>query len=330
MLYILFGADDFSLQERLEELKRGWGDPELLAINTTLFEAQQLAPNQLINTCDTAPFLGQFRLVMVKGLLSHLEQSGAYRRPATQSDSAAEWQALVDYVPQMPPTTVLVLIDGKVSKDNPWLKRLAPKANVEEFPLLKGTKLQQWIHSRVAQLGGSISPRAVKLLTELCGENLRILANELEKLHLYARGQVIEEKDVRQITSYAREASVFTMVDAIVEQRAHAAIKLLHQLLAEGVAPSYLLFMVTRQLRLMVQAKTLEAQRLPPGEAQAQLGLSPNYPVDKLLRQTARYPMPRLVEVYSKLLETDLAIKTGKWQDELALDLLIVEVCQKA
>jgi hypothetical protein len=37
--------------------------------------------------------------------------------------------------------------------------------------------------------------------------------------------------------------------------------------------------------------------------------------------------MPRLVEVYRKLLDTDIAIKTGKWKGELALELLIAEVC---
>jgi len=218
------------------------------------------------------------------------------------------------------------LIDGKIAKDNPLLKRLAPLSKVQEFPLLKDAKLQQWIHSRVASHGGSISPRAMKLITELAGENLWTLANEIEKLYLYAKGRRIEEEDVRQLTSYAREASVFTMVDAIVERRAPTAMQLLHQLLTDGMAPPYLLFMITRQLRLMVQAKELGAQRLSMREKQEQLGVPPNFPIDRLLRQTASYPMPRLIELYHKLLETDIAIKTGKWKDELALDLLVAEV----
>jgi DNA polymerase-3 subunit delta len=102
--------------------------------------------------------------------------------------------------------------------------------------------------------------------------------------------------------------------------------QLLHQLLAEGMAPPHLLFMLTRQLRLMVQAKELRERRLSVRETQEQLGLSPSYPIDRLLKQCASYPMPRLVEVYQKLLETDIAIKTGKWKDELALDLLLAEV----
>jgi DNA polymerase III delta subunit len=67
LLYILFGADDFSLRVRLEELKQGWGDKESLSINTTFFEAPKLTPSQLLSTCDSAPFLGENRLVIIEG-----------------------------------------------------------------------------------------------------------------------------------------------------------------------------------------------------------------------------------------------------------------------
>jgi len=42
-----------------------------------------------------------------------------------------------------------------------------------------------------------------------------------------------------------------------------------------------------------------------------------------------RYSLPRLKEVYHRLLEADLAIKTGKLDSELALNILIAELCQK-
>jgi DNA polymerase III delta subunit len=77
----------------------------------------------------------------------------------------------------------------------------------------------------------------------------------------------------------------------------------------------------------MVQTKVLGKQKIPPPEIQNRLGLSYNYPVDKLLEQTALYPMERLISIYKKLLDTDISIKTGKWKDEFALDLLLTELC---
>ena len=313
MLYILFGADDFSMREELEKIKEGLGDKELLASNITIFEGHQLKLSQLVDVCSAMPFFGSHRLVIVEGLLGRFEEG--------------EGRSLKDLVGGMPETTVLVLIDGQIKRDNPLLKELAPQAKVKEFPLLRGAALHGWIQRRVAKGGGTISPQAVRLLAALVGENLWVLASEIEKLLLYTYGRRIEEGDVREVVSYAREASVFTMVDALIEGRASTAARLLHQLLEEGATAPYLLVMITRQLRLLVQAKELTLKGVPASLIKDRLGLASDYTLTKALQQSRRYSMGRLEQVYRKLLETDLAIKRGIWKGELALDLLVAELC---
>ena len=53
MLYILWGEDDFSLRQALEEIKRGIGDQVILAANTTTLDGQQVTLDQLITVCGT-------------------------------------------------------------------------------------------------------------------------------------------------------------------------------------------------------------------------------------------------------------------------------------
>jgi len=129
------------------------------------------------------------------------------------------------------------------------------------------------------------------------------------------------------VVSYAREASVFSMVDALVEGRASRAATLIHQLLQEGVTAPYLLVMITRQLRLLLQAKELSLKGMAVSEIKKRLGLASDYTLTKALEQSKRYSMRRLEQVYRKLLETDLSIKRGIWKGELALDLLVAELC---
>jgi len=322
LLYILFGPDNFSLQQKLKNLKNEWDEPEALAINTTLFEAQHLTLNQVIETCSTTPFLGQKRLVIVEGLLTRFESKGTKKQSGWD-----EWKTLTSYVDNMPPTSVLVLTDGKVGGANQLLKSLTRKATVYSFPPLKGPKMQQWIRSRVADQGGSLSPQAAKILTEFGGQDTWALANEIDKLILYVNGQRIEERDVREVSCLTQEANIFALVDAVLERRGRVAVHLLHQLLVEGAAVPYLLFMITRQIRMVLQAKELVTQGTPTSEILSHLGLSPNFPADRLLKQAAGYSHTGLVQVYSKLVETDVAIKTGKQKDELALDILLAELC---
>jgi DNA polymerase-3 subunit delta len=309
----------------------GAGDPTLLATNTTTLDGQQLTLDQLRTVCETAPFLAERRLVIVNGLLGRFEPKSKSRRQVKTTHSVNqqnEYKSFSAYITQIPDSTILVLIDGRIGNKNPLLKELSLKAQVKSFPRLKIDRVRQWIGQRVKQEGGSISVEAVNLLAKLIGSDLWIMASEINKLVLFTSGRRIEEEDVKQLVSHAQEANVFAMVDAILESKAGVAQQLLQRLLEGGAAPSYLLVMLSRQVRMIVQAKELRSQRKAETEIQDRLGLAFDFALRKVLEQADRYPMRQIREVYHKLLETDLFIKTGKYGGELALNLLIADLCQ--
>jgi DNA polymerase-3 subunit delta len=325
LLCIFYGEDNFSLNEALTELKGEVAAEEPGMADIAVIEGQKLSLNELIIACDTLPFLTAKRLVIVEGLLSRFEPKD--RRRGVRAE-LGEWGALKAYIATMPPSTVLVLVDGKLGKDNPLLKELAPKAKVREFPPIRGAKLHDWIWSRVREKGGDISPPALRLLANIVGENLWVLGAEIDKLCLCALGRRIEENDVQLLVSYVREADVFAMVDAIIQRRLAAACKLLHQFIDEGAAPSYLLFMITRQFRLLVRAKELGSQRLRTAELISRVGVPSEYLLQRVMEQAQGYSLEQLQQIYEKLLDTDLSIKRGRLTGGLALDLLLAELCQ--
>jgi DNA polymerase-3 subunit delta len=168
------------------------------------------------------------------------------------------------------------------------------------------------------------------MLTDYVGSNLWIMASEIDKLILFTGGGQIEADDVRRVVSYVHEASVFNLADAILEFRGGTAEKLAEQLLQKGASPAYLLVMLTRQARLIVRVKELKNQRRSEAEIMGQLEIASPFILRRTLEQASRYTLPRLKEVYHKLLETDLAIKTGRYDAELAINILIAELCQRA
>ena len=331
LLYVLHGEDDFSLHQALEEIKKGIGDQTTLATNTTVFDGQQVTVDQLRTVCEAMPFLAERRLVIIQGLLERFElkiQSRRQKKTTSVSTRQDESKSLGEYLGKIPDSTVLVLIDGKIKSQNPLFRELSAKAKVMSFPLLRDTKLHQWIQKCVGEKGGSISPQAVDLLARFVGGNLWIMANEIDKLVLFTLGRRIEEEDVRQVVSYAQEANVFAMVDAILVFKAGMAEQLLQQLLQQGAAPAYLLVMLSRQVRMIVRAKELRRQKKSEIEIQDKLALTSEFALRKTLEQANRYSLVRLKEMYHKLLEADLSIKTGRYDSELALNILIAELCQ--
>jgi DNA polymerase-3 subunit delta len=327
MLHIFYGQDDFSLNQSVERIKADLGDRETVATNTTRLEGKHLTLGELRSKCDAAPFLSSHRLVIVDGLLGRFEvkQSRPKSNRRKSRDGLGEWESLNFYIEQMPETTVLVLVDEEVKGNNPLLEKLSPLSEVTTFPLLKGKELKNWIRGRVKAEGGNITPQAMNVLAELIGGDLWAMNGEIQKLLLYSQGRPISEDDVRQLVSHVQEASIFALVDAVAEGRTELAQLILHRLYDDGVPPTYILVMITRQFRLIAQAKDLE-KGLSRLQIQDRLGLKSRYSLDKTLSQAKLYDFEGVRLVYDKLLETDLAIKTGKFSDKLALELLVTEL----
>jgi DNA polymerase-3 subunit delta len=163
------------------------------------------------------------------------------------------------------------------------------------------------------------------LLAQLIGGDLWAMDGEIQKLLLYGQDRPISEDDVRQLVSCVQEANIFALVDAVAEGRTESAQRILHRLYDEGMPPTYVLTMITRQFRLIAQAKDL-GKGLSGLQIQDRLGLKSSYALDKTLSQAKLYDFERVKRVYGKLLETDLAVKTGQYSDKLALELLVAEL----
>jgi DNA polymerase-3 subunit delta len=352
MLYILYGEDDFSLQQYLDELKKSVGDVTVLALNTSVLEGAQVTVNQLRSVCEVVPFLAEKRLVIVNGLLERFDpkpKSGKGKSAAsfgsapstslrTSQDKPfgfAQDKPFSEYLPKVPESTLLVLVDSLPDKDkkardkNPLLSELASKAKVVVFPSLKDAQLRAWVQKRVAERGGAISPAAINLLARTVGGNLWVMSNEIDKLITFAAGRQIAEPDINQLVSEAKETSIFGLVDAIVEFRADTAQGLLEKLLQKGTSPTHVLVMLARQVNFVVRAKDLKRQGKPTAEIRTLLNIAQEFLFNRVLEQASRYSIERLKEVYHKLLETDLAIKTGKYEGDLALNMLVAELCQR-
>lgn len=326
MIYVLAGEDDYSIREALRRIKTKAAEQSFSAAADTEVDARDLTLEKLRVACETVPFMGEQRLVVVHGLFSRFQAKA--RGGAKKSASPREdWKPFLACLEKLPASTILVLVDGPVNATNPLFKGLGPRAEVKIFSPLAGYKLKEWIQARVAAGGGRISPPAADLLIRHIGSELGVMGGEIDKLLLYAQGREIREEDVRSLVGFMREASIFTLVDAVLDGRAAVAESLLQQLLNGGAAPPYILTMLSRQVRLIVLAKELKEMGKSSAELQAALRMK-DFAVQKTVEQAARYSWERLKDVYRRLLEADLNIKTGRYDGELALDILVAELCR--
>jgi DNA polymerase-3 subunit delta len=327
MLYILYGDNDFSIHEALEHLKSEVGVPDVLDANVTRAPVSSVSPQQLLALCNTVPFLAFRRMVIVDGLLSLYEGRRPPRRgrrgQGGESDVASSWLSIGEHIGDMLPSTDLVLVEKAVRKGNVLLNRLSPVAQVKEFPLFRGPELSRWIWERASERSCSISRGGIELLAELVGGNLWAMSSEIEKLSLYCQGRIVEADDVQMLVPVAREMSIFSAVDAIMEGKYPEALRIIRRLMESGAGGPYIVVMVARQVRLLLLAKDIEKRGVPQEQMRVRLGLSADWMLRRLRGQGRRYSQSALESLHRGLLETDLAIKTGRITDDSVGEFLI-------
>lgn len=324
--YVFHGADEFTRAETLADFKRRLGPPDTVDLNTTILDGGTLTLAKLRHACDAIPFLAEKRLVIVEGLLTRL----APRKDRELSTSQRELlTTLADYLPRLPETTRLVFIEDKPLPARHSMLRLArqeERGYVKRFDPPDAKVLPRWIEKRVRKYGGEIEPQAAQQLAAVVGTDLRLLDQEIIKLVTYTQsptgGQAITIADIEAVVPYAQAAVVFDLVDALGRRDGRTAAQTLHRLLDAGEHPLGLLAMIVRQFRLLIQVKELKAERATPRDIAKTLRLHP-FPARKLHTQATHFTAAQLEAVYRHLLDTDVAIKTGKIDPEVALDLLV-------
>jgi len=333
MYYIFHGEDEFSRTEQVNKFRTQMGDPQFADLNTTRLDGRKATLGELQHACDAVPFLSDRRLIIVEGMLARFEPrrgrgEGEEGAEAEEESNPVLAKELRDYLARLPGSTRLVFLESKaLAKNNPILKYAEgdKNAHVKAFEEPKARALPKWISERVKEKGGAIEPGAVEELAAHVGSDLRLLDNEIDKLMTYRNRETIRAEDVRTLVASVREADVFALVDALGHRETGAALKLLHAQLDHNAAPGYLLSMIVRQFRLLLQMKDLAARGKTLDAAREQLKLHP-FVAEKTWNQAHNFALPQLEAIYQRLLDADVAIKTGRSEPEVALDLLIVEL----
>jgi DNA polymerase III subunit delta len=331
VFYVFHGEDEFSRAEELARLRArmAGGDQAMAELNTSLLDGSRVTMAELRHVCDTIPFLADRRLVIVRGLLTRLakgstqeEESGGRQRFVGQ---------LLDYLPGLPDTTRLIFLeDVALPASHPILKlaiaeERGKRGFARRFDLPKEWEVPRWIQERASAKGGRMEREAADLLAALVGPDLRLLDQEIEKLTLHAGESAVSADDVRILVSRARETSIFDLVDCVGHRETGRALRLLHALLEDGLAPLYLLSMLARQIRILIQVSELRQQGLAQPDIVSRLKLH-SYVIDKGLAQAAGFTLDQLQAAHRRLIEADWTIKTGQVPEVLALDLLVVDL----
>ena len=323
--YILHGDDVISRGEALEQMRRSMGEDGDL--NRSELDGASSTVPEILAAVKSLPFLAEKRLVIARGLISHITRKGA----GAPGKKAAD--RLLEELPQLPDFARLVLVeDDKLSDKNRVLVAASKMDGGFIRQYSKPKNLTGWIGQRAqAEYDADITPRAASAIADVVNHELLRADNELFKLVCFVDGErPISEEDVAALTPYVPEANVFEMVDALAVGDGKRALRLIQQSLRDNPRdPGFGLFgMIVRQFRLLSMTRDyLERGGSQQGLAKA-VGAHP-YAASKLPAQARRFQIEQLDAILKRLQRYDQDMKTGRIPPRLALDLLVTSLARQ-
>ncbi len=348
MVYLHLSCDEYLSTQRITQMKRALGDPEMADLNTATLRGEQTNGPTILGEASMMPFLSEKRLLLVYGYLDQLDKRMAASKT---TDSAAHQEAarFLSGLADVPDTCELVLIDQAVDKRRGLWKGFAlPETDkatarkiegvealskkgvitAEAFTTPDARNLPGWIQSYARTRNIAIDGRAVQTLADFIGPNLRQLHNELEKLATYVGNRHITAEDVKLLVSDASEALIWDLTDALSQRNGRRAMQSLYELRKGEANAFYLLSMIARQYRIMLKVKS--GMRRGGGneyDLAKLIGEKP-YSVKKAMTLANNYSLSELIDIMDRLLEADYGMKTGV-DGETEIDVLMAELTRR-
>lgn len=306
-IYLLYGEEAFlknSYKNRLKEAIIGVGDDTM---NFARFEGKGLDVDELIRLADTMPFFAERRLILV-------EDSGFFK-------SASD--ALVQYLPSMPDTTILLFVETEVDKRNRLYKKVKDMGYAAELNRQDSAQLARWAGGILTREQKKITKHTMELFLSMAGDDMENIRMELEKLISYTLGrEVITDEDVMAVCTVQVTNRIFEMVSAIVNRQPRKAMDLYEDLLTLKEPPMRILFLIARQFNQLLQVKDLMGKGMDKGTIASKLKMQP-FVVGKTMPQARQFGREQILSYVEFCVETEEAVKSGRLQDRLAVELLI-------
>lgn len=313
-VYLFHGEEEYIKKSALDRLRGLILPPGLESLNETLLEGA-VSAEKVIEAAETLPMMCERRLVVVKDW--PLVTSGRAKGESEDADRFVKW------LPDAPETCTLVLYTRGAANGTKKTTKALKNSSVL-FAQLDDQTLAKWIRARAKENGAVIGPDACDALVFAAGRDLTRLAGEIGKLSSYAgKGGEITAADVRSLVTPTAESTVFEMIDALTAGRFAAAQNLLKDLLVMGENRVRILYMITRQVRLLCLTRELLTAKKTQPEIQSALGVPP-FGAKRLMEQARRMKKESLEAAYKECVDAEFAVKSGRWRDEAALDRIML------
>ncbi|HHV98866.1 MAG TPA: DNA polymerase III subunit delta [Clostridiaceae bacterium] len=323
-LYLFYGEEEYLKEYCLKHIEESVVNENTRTLNKIVLEGKT-DPEKIIDNCETMPVFSDKKIVIVKNsglFMSKGKSEGKAEKKGKQQDE------LTLFLQNMPDYTYLIFYEEEIDKRIKLVNVINKHGLVVEFSYRKPSELAKWVIKVFKASKKEISAAAASMLVENCEAGMNSLLNEINKIISFMGDErKVTEEIIDKVCSKSVKGRIFDLTDAIAEKNSAKALELLNDLIVLKEPVPKILFMITRQLRQILEMKLLVNEGLSEKEAASKMNILP-FVAGKLYKQAQRFTVDVLKDAINQSLEMDIAIKNGKLDGRIAAELFIAGFCR--
>lgn len=338
MILFLYGQDSFRSRRKLNEVKEKFlreVDPSGNSLN--MVDGETATIGKINESAGAGTLFARKRMVVIENLFSNKSQNifeavyEYFKNKKSDDNIVIFWDNLVKLKKgKVKEEAIKLDSSGREKKLSGGALKLfnflAKQKFAQQFSSLSNTEASLWIKKEVEARDGKISSQAAQLLSAFAGGDLWQADNEIGKLLNYIKtGEIIEPADIELLAKGKFDENIFALTDAISNKNAAAAVKLLEEQKEAGLADSYLLAMIIRQIKILLQIRQALDSGDSPRKIMSALKLHP-FVAQKGMGQARRFTLPALKNILNELVKIDFNMKSGRADAKTGLSLMIARM----
>jgi DNA polymerase III delta subunit len=319
MIYFIFGKDTFRSWQKVLRIINHYFRKNPSSLNYKVFEEENL------NFLDFKLYVVSQSMFPKKKLI--LVKEASKNKQFVEDFVKAEKSFL-----KTDDAVIIFYEKEKINKNSAFFKYLLKVAEkFEEFDLLGKEKLRLWIEKEVLRYNFKITPVAIDTMISYFSNDLWQISSTISKIIAFKKDKekIIEKEDVEAFSPF-KEEGIFSLFETFFQKRKEA-IFLFQKEIEKGTPPSLILFylwintklllilkeMIERKTPYYLIKKTFFSLEIPSRKSE--------YILRKNLELAKKISLTELKNLYQKISNLDIIIKSGKGDPENNIFLLFLQ-----
>ncbi|MFB6291753.1 MAG: DNA polymerase III subunit delta [Candidatus Bipolaricaulia bacterium] len=298
---VLYHGEPYQRGKAVEKTIAKWQE-ELPDSELYRFEGNQLEPEELEQLLGGSSLFAETKIIHV-----------------SQAEELVGTEAFPEIIESHTFETEALLFESdSLKKSTSLYEAIASKGETKKFSEPTGRNFPKYVSEIMSDHDVGLSSDAKRWIIQIMDQDLLRVEREAEKLSLYRDEGEVTLEEAKQVVWTKGKDKMFDFFDDLFTRKNQEAVRLLEDMLDEGVKARKIFFMLANEVRRLIKIQSLASRDLSNKEIADKTGIY-NWLVKKKRGQLTNFEVEELEQLLHQLHRQDRRFKQGKTDLEDAL-----------